>query len=214
MRFTVCESSDPPIKATIEEHYVPWYSNVDSSTEWYPYASGLVSITLPLIAVIDPDDSDHYLDRTTGVQAPAVFYARLLQHARIDGTCGSANGGTFGTAPAMNLCAAGTATAVSGTGPWTWRCMGLNGGSTAYCSAKIRTKASLPWLTLLLNNPVNGTCGSANGGMFMTAPTTNLCSSGTVSAFSVRWPSGWNWICTGSDGGSNEYCYANSFWLF
>lgn len=56
---------------------------------------------------------------------------------RIDGKCGSANGGTFVSAPTSNLCSAGTASAVSGTGPWTWSCVGLNGGSTATCSANI-----------------------------------------------------------------------------
>ena len=213
MRFTVCESGDPPIRATIEEHYVPWYSNVDSSMEWQQYASGLGSLTLPLIAIIDPDDSGHYLDRTTGVQAPAVFYDRLRQHARIDGACGSANGGTFGTAPATNLCAAGTATAVSGTGPWTWSCMGLNGGTNANCSAGIRTKIGLPWMQLLLAQPVNGACGSANGGMFPTAPTENLCSTGTVSAFIFKLPTGWIWTCTGTDGGTNASCHATWFWL-
>ena len=210
MRFTVCESSDPPIKATIEEHYVPWYSNVDSSTEWYQYASGLGSFTLPLISIIEPDDSDHYLDRTTGVQAPDVFYDRLRQYARIDGTCGSANGGSFGTAPATNLCSTGTASAVSGSGPWKWSCTGSNGGSMAYCSANIRTMVSLPWLQLLLTQPVNGSCGSANGGIFMTAPTTNLCSTGTASAVSGSGP--WTWSCTGSDGGSMAYCFAFWFW--
>lgn len=212
MRFTVCESGDPPIKATIEEHYVPWYCNVDSSTEWTQYASGLGNITLPLISIIDPEDSDHYLDRTTGVQTPGVFYDRLRQYARVDGTCGSANGGNFRAAPATNLCSTGTATAVSGTGPWTWRCMGLNGGTNASCSAGIRATIGLPWMQLLLAQPVNGACGSANGGMFAVAPTENLCSAGTVSAFRFTWPSGWNWSCVGLDGGSNAYCHAAWFW--
>jgi len=132
--------------------------------------------------------------------------------APIDGTCGSANGGSFWTAPATNLCSTGTATSLSGTGPWTWSCTGLYGGSMAHCSANIRTMVSLPWLQLLLTQPVNGTCGSANGGIFGTAPTTNLCSTGTVSGFSVRLPTGWSWSCTGSDGGSNANCFAYWFW--
>jgi len=34
-----------------------------------------------------------------------------------------------------NLCVSGTASAVSGSGPWSWTCSGANGGSTASCSA-------------------------------------------------------------------------------
>ena len=51
---------------------------MDSSTEWYDYASGLGNFTLPLICIIDPNDSDTYLDRTTDVQDSQVFYSRLL----------------------------------------------------------------------------------------------------------------------------------------
>ena len=55
----------------------------------------------------------------------------------VNGVCGSSNGDTFRTAPGTGLCAAGSGTAVSGSGPWTWSCGGLNGGSTANCSAGI-----------------------------------------------------------------------------
>lgn len=80
MKFTVCEQTSPPIKSLIEQDYIPWYSNVDNSTEWYTYASGLGSFTLPLICIIDPNDSNNYLNRTTGVQNANDFYARLLSH--------------------------------------------------------------------------------------------------------------------------------------
>jgi hypothetical protein len=55
----------------------------------------------------------------------------------VNGACGSANGGTFTTAPADNLCNPGTAGSVngSGSGPWSWSCAGTNGGTTADCSA-------------------------------------------------------------------------------
>jgi hypothetical protein len=77
MRFTVCESTSPPIKELILDHYMPWYCDVDTSTEWYAYASGLGSFILPLIAVIDPAAPNTYLSRSTGIQSPADFYARL-----------------------------------------------------------------------------------------------------------------------------------------
>lgn len=53
----------------------------------------------------------------------------------VDGACGSANGQTFATAPGANLCAAGSASALSGNGPWAWSCAGTGGGVTASCSA-------------------------------------------------------------------------------
>jgi hypothetical protein len=55
--------------------------------------------------------------------------------AAINGACGSATGVAVSSAPTTNLCSAGTASAVTGTGPWTWSCAGSNGGSTAQCSA-------------------------------------------------------------------------------
>jgi hypothetical protein len=88
---TVFESTDPPIKTLIEEDYIPWYSDVDTSDEWRIYADGLVTFTLPLICIIDPDNSDTYMDRTTGVQDTQVFYSRLQNHGEGDG--GTPGGG-------------------------------------------------------------------------------------------------------------------------
>jgi hypothetical protein len=53
---------------------------------------------------------------------------------------------------------------------------------------------------------VNGSCGSANGQSASSAPTSNLCSSGTASAVSVSAP--WTWSCVGSGGGSTASCSA------
>lgn len=53
----------------------------------------------------------------------------------INGVCGSANGTIISVAPTTNLCAAGIASPVSGTGPWLWTCAGSNGGITATCQA-------------------------------------------------------------------------------
>ncbi|GEM_PF-895541 len=54
--------------------------------------------------------------------------------ATVNGSCGSANGAAATSTPTTNLCSAGTASAVSGSGPWTWSCTGANGGTTASCS--------------------------------------------------------------------------------
>ena len=114
----------------------------------------------------------------------------------VNGVCGSSNGQTLATAPTTNLCSAGTATTVSGSGPWTWSCTGSNGGSTASCSAN---KSG--------TSPVNGVCGSSNGQTLATAPTTNLCSAGTATTVSGSGP--WTWSCIGSSGGSTASCSAN-----
>ena len=42
-----------------------------------------------------------------------------------DSPCGTANGSTTNTAPTTGLCDTGTASAVSGFGPWYWSCTGL-----------------------------------------------------------------------------------------
>src|SRR3989338_1094375 len=50
--------------------------------------------------------------------------------------CGSSNGGTFSSAPSSNLCSAGTASSVTGSGPWNWSCTGTTGTTPAQCSAQ------------------------------------------------------------------------------
>jgi sugar lactone lactonase YvrE len=58
--------------------------------------------------------------------------------SRVDGTCGKANGRNLSSAPGgQDLCYRGTASAVSGSGPWNWSCGGQNGGGTASCSANL-----------------------------------------------------------------------------
>ncbi len=77
MRNTVSESTSPSVRCLIEQNFITWFCDVDSSTDWYPYADGLGSFSLPLICCIDPDSSDSYLDRTTGIQESEEFYSRL-----------------------------------------------------------------------------------------------------------------------------------------
>ncbi|KAB0671461.1 hypothetical protein F6V30_02455 [Oryzomonas sagensis] len=84
-----------------------------------------------------------------------------------NGICGSANGGSFSVAPTTNLCSTGTASSVTGTGPWSWTCAGTNGGTTASCSASVlvvdTTPPALTVSTLLdgatTNNPVLNVSG-------------------------------------------------------
>ena len=116
-----------------------------------------------------------------------------LAQQTINGQCGSANGVAVSTAPTTNLCSAGTASAVTGSGPWAWNCLGSNGGTTACCSR--------PAFYV-----VNGQCGPMNGVTTNVAPTTGLCNAGTASAVSGSGP--WTWSCAGSNGGTTASCEA------
>jgi hypothetical protein len=52
----------------------------------------------------------------------------------VNGACGAANGAMLAVAPTTNLCKAGSPSTVDGTGPWTWTCDGVSGGSSATCA--------------------------------------------------------------------------------
>lgn len=63
----------------------------------------------------------------------------------VNGSCGTADGASTLSAPSTNLCAQGTASAVSGSGPWTWNCTGSGGGSNASCSSNRSCSGSSSW---------------------------------------------------------------------
>jgi prepilin-type N-terminal cleavage/methylation domain-containing protein len=110
----------------------------------------------------------------------------------VNGSCGTSNGSNLNSIPSTNLCALGTATAVSGSGPWSWTCAGANTGLTDSCSA---------------NKIINGSCGLSNGSNLNSIPTTNLCNAGNSSAVSGAGP--WTWTCAGANTGSTDSCSAN-----
>ncbi|MFA5174764.1 MAG: hypothetical protein WC438_06300, partial [Candidatus Pacearchaeota archaeon] len=122
--------------------------------------------------------------------------AQKTAPAPTNGACGSSNGGTFSTTPTTNLCNTGTFSGIMGSGPWYWYCYGQNGGNTACCSAQ-KTAPT----------PINGICGSSNGGTFNSAPTTNLCNTGLASSVSGSGP--WYWTCNGQNGGTTSSCFAS-----
>jgi hypothetical protein len=70
----------------------------------------------------------------------------------VNGACGTANGMSLSSAPATNLCSAGTASAVTNPGSWTWTCNGNYGGTNASCSATVTgTPACSPQLASLVS---------------------------------------------------------------
>ncbi|QEM66802.1 hypothetical protein FO488_00585 [Geobacter sp. FeAm09] len=74
----------------------------------------------------------------------------------VNGACGTANGGSFYVAPTANLCSTGTASTVSGTGPWSWTCSGTNGGTAANCSATLLAGSDTTPPTLAVSTLADG----------------------------------------------------------
>jgi hypothetical protein len=110
----------------------------------------------------------------------------------VNGACGTSNGKSFTAAPTANLCLAGDASHVVGSGPFSWSCTGSNGGTTALCSASLLVA-------------VNGKVGSASGQTFssLTSGSANLCMTGAVANFAST-ATGWSWSCAGANGGSTD----------
>lgn len=113
----------------------------------------------------------------------------------VNGLCGNANGEATVAEPVEELCSTGTATSVSGHGPWNWNCLGSNGGMTVSCTAPLQPPA-----------PITGVCGAANGVPTLTTPRSGLCSAGISSAVSGKGP--WTWSCSGTNGGGAVGCVA------
>jgi hypothetical protein len=129
---------------------------------------------------------------STAATAKITNFTVTTVASAVNGACGASNGADLTSKPSTNLCTAGTASSVSGIGPWSWSCAGTNGGTTASCSALLKT---------------NGSCGTSNGASLSSAPTTGLCSTGTASSVTGSGP--WSWSCTGSNSGTNASCSAS-----
>lgn len=109
----------------------------------------------------------------------------------IGGVCNAANMTPQPVKPTTPLCDAGTPTVVSGSGPWSWQCQGLNGGSTASCAAPLLGA---------------GYCGTTHGTRIPNQPNTNLCATGIAGAVHGDNHDGWDWSCTGT---STVQCHAD-----
>lgn len=175
---------------------LPTGLSLDSSTgiiSGTPSAAGLTNLTF-----IVNDSAYPPRQYTSG-----IIPLRIWSEA--NGSCGASNNGTFTVAPTTDFCTTGTSTAVSGTGPWGWTCAGINGGTTANCSASIAdaTQFSVTPTTgtgftispaipqTVTNNgstsfsvtqqsgygilSVSGCGGSLNGGTYTTGPITVNC---------------------------------------
>ena len=115
--------------------------------------------------------------------------------AVVNGLCGASNGAAMAMQPVEDLCTSGTATSISGNGPWNWSCLGENSGMTVSCTSLLLPPA-----------PITGVCGAASGVSTLVAPKSGLCSAGISSAVSGKGP--WTWSCSGTNGGGAVACVA------
>ncbi len=111
-----------------------------------------------------------------------------------NGVCGADNGRTLASAPTAR-CSVGTESGFSGSGPWTWTCLGEGAGSqNANCSAQ-RTP------------PTSCECGPGNCGVVATNGVCNNSARNTCSAGSPanggETSTHYTWHCNGLNGGAN-----------
>jgi hypothetical protein len=143
---------------------------------------------------------------------PGVSLAACV--ANINGSCGSANGVASATPPSVNLCSAGTATAVVTDTVHSWNCNGSGTGTTASCTAPLEDAAcpaqTVNW-TVGANNcsasidVINhtGTSTASNSAPGYNGSVTLTCTNGVLTqsgascdALSAPWPS--NLACWGA----------------
>lgn len=110
----------------------------------------------------------------------------------VSAACGVAHGQGTAVKPISGLCNTGTASEVSGEGPWNWTCLGDNGGANVNCMAPLRQ---------------DGVCGPAHMAGTNAAPAENLCTTGTPGPVLGSGP--WQWTCQGSGGGITANCMAS-----
>ncbi|MBF0189585.1 MAG: S8 family serine peptidase [Magnetococcales bacterium] len=101
----------------------------------YTQAANLPVYTAGVELPANPNDAWGYgaMDAAASVRAVS---------GTANGVCGTAHNQAVATAPATGLCVTGTASVVSGSGPWSWSCAGVSGGSSATCSANLANATS------------------------------------------------------------------------
>jgi predicted outer membrane repeat protein len=103
----------------------------------------------------------------------------------ISGACGSADGQTLTAAPTAGLCTAGDPTTVSGSGPWTWSCLGRDGGTTAQCAA----------------SPPTWTVSTSAGSHGTLSPSSDTVNHGATTTFTVTPETGYSIASVSGCGG-------------
>ena len=108
--------------------------------------------------------------------------------ASYNGQCGTSDGLAMPNTPNVNLCATGTPSTVSGTGPWSWTCSGAGTGTAASCSAAL-CNACAGQFTLNQSFPRSVSDGSchASGGAGWTETYQLQTSNAGLGTLSIQW---------------------------
>ena len=145
-----------------------------------------------VISSLLSNEDNYFFDSSTGTYSTSSSNPPIPGN----GVCGIANNTNCYDVPTTGLCIIGEPSIVSGTGPWSWDCVGT---TTVFCSA---------------NKKIDGTCGSSANNEHDTIPTENLCSSGTASEVGGDGGISYTWICSGENGGNEDLYEAdNSNWI-
>jgi len=80
MKQSICESAQ--VRPIIDDAFVPWFANMDFSSDYVPYAAELGNFSLPLTCVIDPHTTNQWLLRLTGPYSAETYADYLRQGAR------------------------------------------------------------------------------------------------------------------------------------
>ncbi len=182
---TSCSASDPnvPTKSMLSSSEVSYYTGSYSSPDvfegWYEATCGGSWPYTPPAGY----ETTSCTTGTTGSHGGCSCCIMSLIKIEKTAACGTSNGGTFASAPSSNLCSLGSASSVTTNATtYDWTCSST--GASISCSS---------------NKEVTATCGSSDGQTYVSAPTTNLCSSGTASAVGGEGP--WEWTCAGTPAG-------------
>jgi len=175
--------------------------------------AGLDSALEPFLKTL-PDDpkgthytyeSDGTECKITAVLSTGSLYRyicssdQMLTLSPVSGVCGSSDSQSFYSQPTTNLCAVtGSSPTVSGVGPWSWICTGIDTGANASCGAIKK---------------IDGACGAAARTYTYSESSFSgaYCSLGSPSRTGSSFPNpgtSVSWSCSGTNGGNNIGCSA------
>jgi len=182
---TQCHATDPnaaykPFFGAAEiESYSGSFPKPATVTTWIEQFCSLM-YTLPAYSEYDIESCQSLsMGDHGGCHCCVMSRVVWKKKAAVSGSCGSANGAYYTIAPTSGLCSYGTASAVSGSGPWAWTCSGTNGGATVNCSAN--------------KNVTYSGCGSAAEVATHIIPSANLCTDGSRPKVYSGYVSGPSW---------------------
>lgn len=118
------------------------WDTTTSSSNLNPPSTG--PATCPAGQHIDPDTGDCVANTATDPGDPTNTGNPSSggAGALVNGVCGPAAQQSQLSKPSTDLCTSGTASAVTGNGPWNWMCNGVNNGSSQNCTTGTPTSGA------------------------------------------------------------------------